>query len=226
MIRAVAFDFDGVIVESVDLKTQAFARMFADAGPEIVDKVVSYHLEHGGLSRVEKFRHFYKHYLHRPLSDSELKALCDRFRTLVFDGVVAVPWVTGAIEAVKCFHETGLLQFVVSGTPQDELGEIVRRRGIEHFFAGVFGSPRLKGDLLRSILTAHGLAASEVLFVGDATTDYDGARMSGVQFVARSTPPAVAEWRDLGVPCLTDLTALPTLIADLATSSSRTASQT
>ncbi len=32
MIKAIIFDFDGVIVESVDIKTKAFARLFEHGG--------------------------------------------------------------------------------------------------------------------------------------------------------------------------------------------------
>ena len=215
MVRAVAFDFDGVIVESVDVKTQAFARIFADAGPAIVEKVVTYHLENGGVSRVEKFRHFYRHYLKQQLPDSELETLCDRFRTLVFEDVIAAPWVPGALESVKRFYADGLPQFIVSGTPGDELEQIVTQREIRQYFDGVFGSPRQKADLLQWILSANGLAPSEVLFIGDAMTDYEGARISGVRFVARSTSEDFTRWRALGVSFLQDLSELPSFMAGL-----------
>jgi len=48
MIRGIAFDFDGVLVESVDVKTRAYARMFEEYGADIVSKVVDYHLTNGG----------------------------------------------------------------------------------------------------------------------------------------------------------------------------------
>ena len=215
MVRAVAFDFDGVIAESVDVKTQAFARMFADSGPAIVQKVVAYHLEHGGKSRVEKFRHFYRHYLNRELPNNELEVLCEKFRELVFNGVVAAPLVLGALESIRQLHSDGLLQFIVSGTPGNELEEIVALRKMRQYFAGVFGSPERKGELLRSILDSHRLQASEVLFIGDSVTDYEGARISGVCFVARSQAGDLTRWKALGVPFLSDLNALPSYIAKL-----------
>ena len=38
--EAVFFDFDGVILDSVDVKTQAFADMFRQYGPEVERAVV------------------------------------------------------------------------------------------------------------------------------------------------------------------------------------------
>ena len=52
------FDFDGVIVDSVDIKTEAFGEIYSHYGPSISEKVKSYHIENGGLSRYEKIRYF------------------------------------------------------------------------------------------------------------------------------------------------------------------------
>ena len=43
----VIFDCDGVILESVDVKTQAFGLAVAEHGPEAVDRLLEYHLENG-----------------------------------------------------------------------------------------------------------------------------------------------------------------------------------
>ena len=77
MIKAVIFDFDGVIVESVDIKTEAFARLFENEGDEVVRQVVAHHLKNCGVSRFEKFRHIYQKMLNRELSDRKFKELCD-----------------------------------------------------------------------------------------------------------------------------------------------------
>ena len=53
---ALILDFDGVVLQSVDVKTRAFTELYAEHGPEVVAKVVAHHLVHGGVSRYEKFR--------------------------------------------------------------------------------------------------------------------------------------------------------------------------
>ena len=40
MIRAIVFDFDGVILDSVEIKTKAFARLFEEHGPDVQRQVV------------------------------------------------------------------------------------------------------------------------------------------------------------------------------------------
>src|SRR5687768_6679568 len=41
---AVVLDFDGVLVESVDVKTRAFARLYSRYGSDVEAEVVAYHL--------------------------------------------------------------------------------------------------------------------------------------------------------------------------------------
>ena len=91
MIRAIVFDFDGVLVESVDVKTHAYARLFKEYGKDIVSKVVDYHVKNGGVSRFVKFRTIYSKILKKPLSEDIFKSLCDQFSNIVVDEVVAAP---------------------------------------------------------------------------------------------------------------------------------------
>ena len=101
MIKAIIFDFDGVLVESVDVKTKAFARMFENKGEEVVKKVTDFHLINGGLSRVHKFKHYYEVILKCSLSEDKLSELCKTFSQLVVDEVINSPYVNGAKEFME-----------------------------------------------------------------------------------------------------------------------------
>ena len=59
-VKNIFFDFDGVILDSVDCKTQAFEKMYSKYGNDIAKKVKKYHLNNGGVSRFEKFRFWHK----------------------------------------------------------------------------------------------------------------------------------------------------------------------
>ena len=49
-LDALLFDFDGVILESADIKTDAFRELFADQ-PAHVEEIVALHQRYGGVSR-------------------------------------------------------------------------------------------------------------------------------------------------------------------------------
>ena len=182
MIRAIIFDFDGVILDSVDIKTRAFARLFEEHGPEVVKQVVDYHLAHGGVSRFRKFEHIHREFLHRPLQEAESARLGERFSALVFDEVVKAAWIPGAPEFLEQNH-TRYRLFIASGTPQQELQQIVQLRRLDRFFAGIFGSPTRKEQIICDILRQNGWAKREVLFVGDALTDYRAAETAQIGFI-------------------------------------------
>ena len=187
MIRGIAFDFDGVLVESVDVKTKAYARLFEEYGEGVVSRVVDYHLTNGGVSRFVKFRVIYSDILNNPLSENKFQSLCDEFSNIVVNEVVAAPWVEGAREFLEN-NKNRYLFFIVSGTPQDELESIVQRREMGHYFCEVLGSPENKEALLKGALSRLKLFPEETVFVGDAETDWSAAKKLGVAFLWRRVP--------------------------------------
>jgi len=184
MIKAIFFDFDGVIVESLDIKTQAFAELFKDEGNEVVGKVVEYHLNNAGVSRYEKCRHIYSDMLNRELSDDRLQKLCDKFSKLVTDSVIKTSYVKGAIEFLRG-DSSKYKCFIISATPQREIEHILRERGIVHYFKGVYGAPSSKGQSVGEVIKDYGLSPGESVYIGDALSDFEAAKRNSVKFIAR-----------------------------------------
>lgn len=180
-VDALVFDFDGVLVDSVEVKTEAFAELFRPHGAEIVRAVVEHHRANGGVTRDEKFRHAYEVLLGKPLAPDELRALRARFASLVVDRVVAAPEIPGAGEFLRAWSAR-VPCHVVSATPEDEIRVIVDRRGLAPRFASVRGAPTGKSEHLRDIVREGGLDPARVVFFGDATTDLEAARANGVRF--------------------------------------------
>lgn len=182
-VKAILFDFDGVLVDSVDVKTAAFAEIFKDFPTEAKKQALDYHLRHGGISRYEKIRYAWETVLGKKISDAEVNALARKFGELSDAKVVEAPAVPGSLEFLE--KNFGRYKFfVVSGTPETELRRIVAQRGMTRFFFEVHGSPAKKVDLINQILGRHGYKRDEVVFVGDSITDYDAATQAGVTFVS------------------------------------------
>lgn len=179
---AVLFDFDGVVVESAAIKTDAFRALFAQE-PRL-DEIVSLHERHAGVSRHVKFEMIYRDLLGRALPDAEKQALADRFQALVMERVIACPMVAGARELLEALRGR-VPAVVVSGTPQDELNEIVERRSLSRYFVSLHGSPRRKPDIVRELLASNGWQASRVTMIGDALEDQQAAQANAVNFIGR-----------------------------------------
>jgi phosphoglycolate phosphatase-like HAD superfamily hydrolase len=182
-IKAIIFDFDGVLVESMDIKARAFAFLFKDC-PEHVSAIVKLHMQHGGMSRFEKFERIHKLILKQPLSTEKKERLGREFSEFVYQEVVKCPFVKGASEFLQKYNQLFSL-FVVSGTPDSEIKAIVKERGLKKYFVGVFGSPAKKKELNMNILRNFKLKAEEVFFVGDSIDDWEGVQDTGINFIGR-----------------------------------------
>jgi phosphoglycolate phosphatase-like HAD superfamily hydrolase len=180
--QAFFFDFDGVLADSVEVKTRAFAHLFEPYGPAVMTRVVEHHRCNSGVSRVDKFRYYYQEFLHRAIDDQEITALCQRFSRLVVDEVVAAPEIPGA----KAFLDASakrLPLFVVSAAPEEELREIVARRGWSQYFLEVTGTPKSKRENLAFLLQKYNFVPQDCVFFGDAIADFKAAASCGVCFL-------------------------------------------
>jgi HAD superfamily hydrolase (TIGR01549 family) len=203
---AVIFDFDGVILESVDLKARAFRQLFQDY-PEHVDDIVRLHLEQGGLSRYEKFRRIFADYLRLPLSAERMARLDQEYRALVLAEMLTCPYVPGAREFIER-HAVEVPLFIASGTPETELREIATLRGLSPYFAGVYGSPRPKVTLLRHIAARVAARPNRLVFVGDSLPDYEAAVRVGIPLIGRVPSGQPSPFPRNHVPLIRDLVAL------------------
>lgn len=181
--KSIILDFDGVIIESVDIKTRAFRELFKEY-PEHVDEIAEYHLKNGGMSRYEKFSYIYANILKKHLDGEEMKKLGETFSKIVRDEMIACPFVYGAQDFLKK-HSKRTMLFIASGTPEDELREIAHARGLSQYFKGIYGTPPSKSEIILRIIKEFGLKKNEVFFVGDSINDYEGARIAGIPFIAR-----------------------------------------
>jgi phosphoglycolate phosphatase-like HAD superfamily hydrolase len=183
-LSCIIFDCDGVILESVSVKTRAFARLAEPFGAEAVDRLVMYHTVHGGVSRYKKFEWLYREDLGREIIRAELAELGRRFAEIAFEEVCRCDLVPGIEDVLRC-RQGRTPMYVCSGTPHEELQAVLRRRGLDRYFAGMYGTPPAKTELLREIIRQAGVDPASAVMVGDSVTDLDAAKAVGTRFYGR-----------------------------------------
>lgn len=181
---AIVFDFDGVILESTEVKSAAFHDLALPWGKAAADWMLEYHLAHFGVSRFLKFEWFFQNVLGREISPEESAALSDRFTALCLEKILEAPFVPGFSETLAQAGERFPL-YVASATPQKELEQILELRGLQDCFQKVYGAPCKKSEVLLEIAAALGAEPQELLMVGDSPWDLAAAKEAGTAFYGR-----------------------------------------
>ena len=185
-IKAIILDNDGIIAESVNVKTEAFAEMYRPFGEEIMQKVVEHHKANGGLSRFEKFKIYHHQFLGQAINQIKVGELAEQFSNLVLQKVVESPYVAGVYEFISANYQKYDF-FISTGTPANEMEIILKRKNLRKYFKEVYGSPENKNIHIKKIFEKYSFSKDEVVFIGDALTDRDAARNNGIEFIGRYT---------------------------------------
>jgi HAD superfamily hydrolase (TIGR01549 family) len=183
MLEAIFFDFDGVICDSVNIKTQAFAEMYKKYGDTVVNKVVKYHLENGGVSRFNKFLYWHRVFFNEELTEFQLQEKSEHLTRLVFDKIIAAQFIDGAIETLKLAKKLNIPLYIVSATPDEEINKIVELKGLKDLFISIHGSPKSKSTIVKEILSKNTFNPNRCLFIGDALSDYEAANYNNLLFL-------------------------------------------
>ena len=193
--KCMFFDFDGVVLESGDIKTDAFIELFSGLG--IDEEVRQHHLANQGISRYDKFKWITENLLKLDYSKKQELDLGERFASIVTQKVIDSPFVAGFEKMIESIRNKEIYCVVASGTPEVELHSIIQKKQLSDFFDEVHGSPRKKDEIVLEVLSRKKFDRSECLFFGDASTDFEAAELVGIDFFARLTSELDHYWSDV-----------------------------
>jgi len=183
--EVVFWDFDGVIKDSVEVKSKAFEKLFSIYGSKISSKVREHHDNNGGISRFDKIP-LYMSWSDESITDKNIQELCNKFSLLVKKSVIESPWVPGFLEIVNKMNNRQK-HVLVTATPKDEIEEILKKLEIRHFFHNVYGAPVLKKEAISKELNKLSISPEKAIMLGDSNSDYEAARDNGILFFLRRT---------------------------------------
>ncbi len=188
MIKSYFLDFDGVVLESAKIKTNAFYELYLPYGKSIAIQAKDYHLQHQGVPRRTKFLYIHKNFLDLELSEHDLIIFSNKFSDLCLKSILSCEFVSGVIEFLDQQKKANKPVFLMSATPQAELEYIINYRDIRHYFKEVFGHPVTKVVAGNTLLQKYLFQKENIVFVGDSINDYLAAMELGVKFIGRVFP--------------------------------------
>ncbi len=185
--KTIFWDFDGVIKDSVEVKSDAFEQLFLPFGEKVVKKVRIHHEANGGMSRFDKLPIYLK-WADQELSKQLINEYVGKFSALVKQKVIESDWVDGVLEYLQN-HYNRQQFFIVTATPQQEIKEILIKLQISGYFQQVIGSPVRKSEAIAVLLKKYKINTKNSVMIGDSSIDYEAAVFNKIPFLLLKTNP-------------------------------------
>ena len=184
-VKTIFWDFDGVIKDSVGVKSDAFEELFLPYGKELARKVRKHHEVNGGMSRFNKLPLYLKWAGLEP-SQTLIKEYAENFSLLVKEKVIYSPWVDGVLDYLINNHKRQQF-FLITATPQQEIEEILAQLDIADYFEQVIGSPIDKCKAIEILLDQYSIVPEQAIMIGDSSSDYESAVSNRIPFMLHKT---------------------------------------
>ncbi len=179
MIRAIAFDFDGTLVDSNPIKKSAFYEVVADipGAARALGQILK--------SPESGARHDVFRALDARLRPANInpEALVRAYGAKCEAGILNIldqSRITAFLDALK---SKGYALFLVSATPQVDLASILKKTPLANRFEAILGGPRPKTEILADIARRHSWNMQQMIMVGDGESDCRAAATVGCRFV-------------------------------------------
>lgn len=182
MIKNIIFDFDGVILDSVGVKTEAFRKLFEKFSPTSVEQLLDYHRQNGGISRYVKIRYFFEVILNQPISQEEMMEYASVYSRLTREELANPNYIIeDTLQFIKD-HEGRYFLHIASGADEEDLRYICDQLGLSRYFKSIGGSPQTKEIIIENILKTYHYNRSETCMLGDSVNDFIAAEKNKIVF--------------------------------------------
>ena len=178
------FDCDGIILNSNKIKTEAFKEVVYHYGKEAAEELVNFHVMNGGISRYEKFNYFFEtissnHNLDK--NSINVEKLIENYGSKVQKKLEVCEI---SIHIMQYRKYSDGVWYVVSGSDQNELIKIFKKKQLKNCFdGGIYGSPLSKDEIFKNIFKDKMDEISKSIYIGDSKYDYLAAKKIGMDFV-------------------------------------------
>ena len=187
------FDWDGTLVNSLDIKVHHAGLLFAETFDLDPAEVEAAYQQHSGIPRRQLFNAICVDNGLSPLADELFVRLSKRFSAMNLEAL-SNPCIQGLISSETCqaledLKELGYPLYVSSSADPDEVQKAAGALGLAPYFQEIMGSSPgfTKGKPhVEYVLRIHNTLADKIAFVGDEPADIILGRDSGVTTIAKA----------------------------------------
>ncbi|MDT0689834.1 HAD-IA family hydrolase [Salegentibacter sp. F188] len=178
----ILWDFDGVILDSMEIREEGFREVLQTFPKEEVDLLLDYHKKNGGLSRYVKFKYFFEEIRKVKVEQKVLDQCAVSFSDIMKKKLTSRERLNGEVINFIMANRKRLKMHIVSGSDGDELRYLCRKLGISDFFLSIEGSPKPKIELVENILSINKYLKRETCLIGDSINDHEAAEVNDIDF--------------------------------------------
>jgi phosphoglycolate phosphatase-like HAD superfamily hydrolase len=204
-IAVVVFDLDGTLIESDAVKTRAYFDIFPPAAASAVEAAIKADRYENRFSRIARIlRDFHG----AEPAQAEIDRLAKAYNDICETHQATCAERPGASTVLARLASKRPL-YMCSGTWEESLVRVVKARGWQQHFKGVYGGPRKKRSNLERVAAHAGVAETSMLVVGDTRDDRDAAVELGCSF--RGVKSGSSDFGDNPVTMIAELSELERL---------------
>ena len=181
--NSIIFDFDGVILNSNEIKKRAVSNSVKGVLSE--DQRVSfvdYFVHLNGIPREEKFAKF--------IPIPSLKFVLQRYEDILAEELAGAELIPGVRRTLDALYEMDKKMIVLSGGSQSEVASLLKARGMTKYFVGIYGGPLRKESNLEKVELKP-----PVLYFGDSIVDFELAKANGFDFIFVYGESSITDWQ-------------------------------
>lgn len=182
-IKNIIFDFDGVIIDSMDVRASGVSGVFSHYDKNLVDKFIEYYRYNAGLSKFIKIKYFYNEILGKDISDEKINEYSNQLSNIMKEKLVSKEiLIDDTFEFIKNNYRKFNFH-IASGSEEVELRFLCDKLEISQYFKCINGAPLHKNDLVNKIIEENNYKREETIIIGDSINDFDAAEINNIGFV-------------------------------------------
>lgn len=184
-IKAIVFDWDGTLFNSMEYKRKNFVDLFSKYNISS-DELIRFHTSESGIPRQDLFNKCLLQYTGTQFSHEEYELISQKYTLLNLHSSKTTSPFPDVKEGLEALKKRGLKLFVSSSSAHDELTEVTKHSGLNNYFDEVLGSQNQlkKGPgHIDYICKKYNLKKEELIFIGDDEQDLMLGKLANVRTV-------------------------------------------
>ncbi|MBT8327446.1 MAG: HAD hydrolase-like protein [Bacteroidia bacterium] len=185
--KNILWDFDGVIMDSMEIRDSGFLEIFKDFPNEQVEELMNFHRTNGGWSRYVKIEHFLKNIVKTECSKEIIADYAAQFSSIMLKLLVNPDFlIADSLNYIKSNQHINY--HIVSGSDGTELNHICKELGLNTYFLTINGSPTAKIELVSRIIKKYNYNIADTCLIGDSINDFEAANENNIDFYGYNNP--------------------------------------